>query len=65
MLLIIIQDVIKLKHGRRVSAYAIVSITEVLNNLLHSKLQKTLHLKLDTKLSIAKTLSILYYYKHG
>lgn len=38
MVLTIIQDIIKLKHGRRVSPYAIVSITEILNNLLHSQL---------------------------
>ena len=36
MLVSIIQDIIKLKHGRRVSQYAIVSITEILNSLLHS-----------------------------
>jgi hypothetical protein len=36
MVLIIIQDIIKLKHGRRASHFAIVSITEILNTLLHS-----------------------------
>jgi hypothetical protein len=38
MLLTMIQDIIKLKHGRRVSPYAIVSMTEILNTLLHSRL---------------------------
>ena len=36
LFLVIIQDIIKLKQGRRVSPYAIVSITEILNSLLHS-----------------------------
>ena len=36
LMLVIIQDIIKLKQGRRVSPYAIVSITEILNSLLHS-----------------------------
>ena len=41
LILTLFQDFIKLKHGRRVSHYGIVVITECLNTLLHSNLQKT------------------------
>jgi hypothetical protein len=34
LLLTLIQDIIKLKHGRRVSPYGVVAITECLNSLL-------------------------------
>lgn len=64
LVLSIIQDIIKLKHGRRVSPYAIVSITDILNTLLHSQLQKTVKLELQTKITLAETLCVLYYYKY-
>lgn len=41
LILTLFQDFIKLKHGRRVSQYGIVTITETLNTLLHSNMQKT------------------------
>jgi hypothetical protein len=41
LILTLYSDFIKLKHGRRVSQYGIVSITETLNTLLHANAQNT------------------------
>jgi hypothetical protein len=59
-----IQDIIKLKHGRRVTQYGIVSMTQVLNTLLHANAQKTVKLDKAIKVHIAETLNLMYYYKH-
>jgi hypothetical protein len=59
-----IQDIIKLKHGRRVTQYGIVSMTQVLNTLLHANAQKTVKLEKAIKVHIAETLNLMYYYKH-
>ena len=64
LLLTLYRNCIKLKHGRRISQYAIVSIIESLNTVLHSNLQATLIQDSETKLAIAETLSLVYYYKH-
>lgn len=42
--LVILKDIIKLKHGRRVSQYGMVAMTEFLNTLLQTNIQKTLKL---------------------
>jgi hypothetical protein len=61
-----VTDCIKLKYGRRVSQYGIVSITEFLNYLLASKSGAVIKsLSFDVKIKIAETLSLLYYYKHN
>ncbi len=45
LLLTLTQDIIKLKHGRRVTQYGIVIMTEYLNTVLHKNAQKTFKLE--------------------
>jgi hypothetical protein len=57
------QDIIKLKHGRRVTQYGIVSMTEFLNTILQSNSQRTVKFDKSIKVQIAETLNLIYYYK--
>lgn len=62
LLLVIFQDTIKLKYGRRVPQYGIITMTECLNHFLS---KKSAIMTTELKVSIAETMSLLYYYKHG
>ena len=61
LILDIFRDIIKLKYGRRVSHYGILTIIETLNTMLLHHSTKAYSTTL--KVAIADTLALLYYFK--
>jgi hypothetical protein len=65
IILTIFQDIIRLKFGRRVSNFGIVTMAECFNTLLAgSQLSKTKALPNELKIKLASTVALLYYFKH-
>ncbi|CDW84473.1 small subunit processome component 20 homolog [Stylonychia lemnae] len=65
LILDIFKDQIRLKYGKRLSNYGVIQMLQVFNNLLNKNLAFSKQLALETKKNLARTIQILYYFKHN
>ena len=64
LLLVIFKDAIKFKFGRRFGKYGLISLTQVLNHILQKNLTKASNYSQLTKINLASTMSVIFYFKH-
>jgi len=65
LMLKVLNDVVQLKFGKRISQSAVIHIVQTFNMLFKQKLETTLALDKSTRHSLASTLGLVYYFKHG
>ena len=61
----IMNQSVALKFGRRISSASVVIMTQALNNLIQKQAVKLKELNTETRVELAETLGLLYYFKHG
>ena len=61
----ILNQSVALKFGKRISLSSVAIITQALNNLIQKQAPKLKELETETRVELAETLGLLYYFKHG
>lgn len=61
----VMSDSVRLKYGKRCCQEAVILYTQTLNNLLSKHINECIALTEPTRVMIAETLGMLYYFKHA
>jgi len=61
----VMNDSVRLKYGKRFCQEAVILFTQTLNNLLSKHIAECVALSAPTRVMIAETLGMLYYFKHA
>lgn len=65
LILHIFKDSNRIKYGKRLYNYGVIQIIQMFNNLLQKNIAFTNSLSTKTKVNMAETLGVLYYFKHN